>query len=127
MLAVVKRNGSEQAFDASKIVKAVEAAFRDVEHEVSNSAHKLAKSIATIISQIPEKLTVEQIQDLVEDYLMSSHRKDVAREYIRYRYKRQLVRNDDNTSDQAALEVLEGKNEYWKTENSNKTTKQLIN
>ena len=125
MLAVVKRNGSEQAFDASKIVKAVEAAFKDVEHEVSNSAHKLAESIATIISQIPENLTVEQIQDKVEDFLMSSHRKDVAREYIRYRYKRQLVRNDDNTSDQAALEMLEGKNEYWKTENSNKNIKTL--
>ena len=122
MLCVIKRDGSEQAFDASKIVRAVEAAFKDVEGEVSNSAHKLADSIATIISQIPESLTIEQIQSRVEDLLMSSARKDVARAYIEYRYKHDLKRRE-NTTDKTIMEMLAGKSEYWNTENGNKNVK----
>ena len=122
MLSIVKRNGEKQAFDAQKIVKAIEAAFKDVEHEVSNSAHQLAVSIATIIAQIPDTLSVEQIQDRVEDLLMSSHRKDVAKAYIQWRYKRSLIRRE-NTTDKTLMEMLIGKNDYWNDENSNKNAK----
>lgn len=124
---VIKRDGiTEQAFNPEKIVNAICLAFKDIEGEITNSARALAQSIATIISQNQElKLKVEDIQDEVEELLMSSHRKDVAKAYIQWRYRRQLVRNDDNTSDQAALEMLEGKNEYWTTENSNKNVKTL--
>ena len=119
MFSVIKRNGKIEAFDARKIVKAIELAFNDVEHEVSNSAHILAQSIATIISQIPGEMTVEDIQDKVEELLMNSHRKDVAKAYIQWRYKRQLVRRE-NTTDEALLELIAGKNEYWNDENANK-------
>lgn len=119
MNTVIKRTGEIEKFDEKKIVKAIELAFNDVEHEVSQSAHKLAQSIATIISQIPGEMTVEDIQDKVEELLMNSHRKDVARAYIQWRYKRQLVRRE-NTTDKALLELIAGKNEYWNDENANK-------
>ena len=119
MNSVVKRNGEKQAFDAEKIVKAVEAAFNDVEHEITNSAHILAQSIATIISQTPDDLSVEDIQDKVEELLMASHRKDVARAYIQWRYKRSLIRRE-NTPDKDILSLIEGNNAYWNDENANK-------
>ena len=119
MQAVVKRNGEKQAFNAEKIIKAVEAAFNDVENEVSTSAHALAQSIATIISQIPNETSVEDIQDKVEELLMASHRKDVARAYIQWRFKRSLVRRE-NTTDKDILSLIEGKNNYWNDENANK-------
>ena len=122
MLSIVKRNGEKQAFDAQKIIRAIEAAFKDVEQEVSSSAHQLAVSIATIIAQIPDTLSVEQIQDRVEDLLMSSHRKDVAKAYIQWRYKRSLIRRE-NTTDGTLMEMLIGKNEYWNDENANKNAK----
>lgn len=119
MLAVIKRTGEIEKFDEKKIIKAIEAAFNDVEHEITNSAHILAQSIATIISQMPGEMAVEDIQDKVEELLMSSHRKDVAKAYIQWRYKRQLVRRE-NTTDKALLELIAGKNEYWNDENANK-------
>ena len=121
MQFVIKRNGVKQEFDANKIINAIEMAFKDVENEVSDSAHTLATSIAQIISLNPETLTVEQIQDKVEDMLMSSHRKDIARSYIQWRYKRSIIRRE-NTTDKSLIELLYGKNEYWKDENSNKNS-----
>ena len=121
MQHVIKRNGTKQDFDINKIINAIEMAFKDVENEISKSAHKLAISIAQIISIIPETLTVEQIQDKVEDMLMSSHRKDIARAYIQWRYKRSIIRRE-NTTDKSLMELLNGKNEYWKDENSNKNS-----
>ena len=122
MNTIIKRDGSEQVFDSEKIIKAVEAAFRDVENEISTSAHKLAESIAGIISQMKDKMTVEEIQDNVEELLMASHRKDVARAYIRFRYKRELVRHE-NTTDKDLIELINGDSEYWNDENSNKNAK----
>ena len=122
MNTIIKRDGSVQPFNAEKIVKAIEGAFRDVEHDVSHNAHILAKSIATIIGQNPSTLNVEDIQDQVEELLMSSHRKDVAKAYIRYRFGHEVMRQGDST-DKTVIEMLEGKNEYWTTENSNKNVK----
>lgn len=121
MQFVIKRDGTKQEFDVNKIINAVEMAFKDVENEVSGSAHKIAISIAQIISSIPETLTVEQIQDKVEDMLMSLYRKDIARAYIQWRYKRSIIRRE-NTTDKSLMELLYGKNEYWKDENSNKNS-----
>ena len=121
MQFVIKRNGTKQEFDVNKIINAIEMAFKNVENKVSESAHKLATSIAQIISLIPETLTVEQIQDKVEDMLMSSYRKDIARAYIQWRYKRSIIRRE-NTTDKSLMELLYGKNEYWKDENSNKNS-----
>ena len=119
---VIKRDGSEQVFNADKIIKAVEGAFNDVEHEISNSAHQLAVNIAGIVSQMKEKMTVEEIQDSVEELLMSSHRKDVARQYIQYRYSHNL-RRLENTTDKDILELISGNSSYWNDENANKNAK----
>ena len=118
---IIKRNGERQKFDQNKIIKAICAAFKDVEHEITSSAKHLASSIAFIVSQIPETLTVEQVQDKIEELLMCSHRKDVARAYIQWRFKRSIIRRE-NTTDKTLLELLSGKNEYWRDENSNKNS-----
>lgn len=65
---------------------------------------------------------VEDIQDWIEEYLMRSDRLDVAKAYIKYRYKREMVRQS-NTTDKSIKELLEGNNEYWNNENSNKNAK----
>ena len=70
MLEIIKRDGTIQKFDENKIIKAVEAAFKDVKHTISDSDHALAVYIAKSISEIQETLTVEQIQDKVESLLM---------------------------------------------------------
>ncbi len=119
MQTITKRNGETQTFNINKIITAIESAFKDVDNTITQSATTLANSIATIISQNPSSLSVEQIQDMVEDLLMASHRKDVARAYICYRYKRSILRQE-NVTDKTLLQMLKGDNEYWKTENSNK-------
>ena len=119
---IIKRNGEKQAFDKMKIIRAIEASFMDVDHEVSNVAHQLAESIATIISQMPNSMNVEDIQDKVEELLMLSNRKDCARNYVQYRFKRSLMRRE-NTTDKDIISLVEGKNEYWNDENANKNAK----
>ena len=96
MIKVIKRDGREEDFNKQKIVNAVCAAFKDVDGEVSDFARAKANDIATGISKIEDTISVEEIQDLVEDKLMACNRKDVARCYIRYRYKREMLRNQNS-------------------------------
>ena len=121
-MKVIKRDGRKQEFDAKKIESAVSKAFIAVDNELTDADAKKAKEIAGFIADKNENLTVEQIQDIVEDKLMASNRKDVAREYIRYRYKRLLLR-ESNTTDKTIFELLNGTNEYWNSENANKNAK----
>ncbi len=121
-MQVIKRDGRKQKFDKEKIVTAVSKAFISVDGELTDNFKKKAIEIADFIEQLDKTLTVEEIQDIVEDKLMASNRKDVAREYIRYRYKRQLVR-EGNTTDKNIFELLNGTNEYWNSENANKNAK----
>jgi ribonucleoside-triphosphate reductase len=118
MEKVIKRNGKKETFDKNKIYKAVCAAFNDVDNEVTDFAKNKATEISNYISRLNDTMSVEDIQDVVEDKLMSCNRKDVARAYIRYRYKRELVRG--NTTDKSIFELLGGTNEYWNSENANK-------
>ena len=67
-------------------------------------------------------MTVEEIQDEVVNKLMASSRKDVAAKYVEYRYKRKLVR-ESNTTDKTILEIIEGDNDYWNSENSKLASK----
>ena len=122
MKEVVKRNGTVAKFDAHKIVVAIESAFKAVEHQVDASAHEIATSIAEYVASIEETLSVEQIQDIVEDRLMDTPRKAVARAYIRYRYKHEVVRRE-NTTDKSVIELVCGTNDYWNNENANKNAK----
>lgn len=90
MKNVIKRDGTVVSFDGSKIVNAICLAM---ERTVSVD-RALAAHIAERISAIEEDKSVEEIQDLVESCLMASDRKDVAKEYVRYRYKREAIRNN---------------------------------
>lgn len=121
-LKIIKRDGSQVDFDKSKIKKAILKAFIDVDGEESPYAKEKARDIANYIETLNKEMSVENIQDIVEDKLMASSRKDVARAYIQYRLKRSLIR-ESNTTDKNILELLEGNSEYWNTENSNKDAK----
>lgn len=90
MKNVIKRDGTVVSFDGSKIVNAICSAM---ERTVSVD-RALAAHIAERISAIEEDKSVEEIQDLVESCLMASDRKDVAKEYVRYRYKCEAIRNN---------------------------------
>ena len=96
MEKVIKRSGKEEIFDKQKIVNAVCAAFNDVDGEISDFAKMKSLDIANYVSRLENNTSVEDIQDIVEDKLMACNRKDVARSYIRYRYKREMLRNQDS-------------------------------
>lgn len=123
MKTILKRDGRQVEFDKMKIVDAVLASFKEVDGELTDYAYVKAGNIADYIEEIAEEksLTVEEIQDLVEKGLMSTKRKDVARSYIAYRDLRTRIRG--NTIDKQIREIIEGQNEYWNTENSNKNPK----
>lgn len=126
MNKVIKRDGRTVAFDQQKIITAVLNAFKDADKgEISQYAITKAKNIADYIATESEKrsapLTVEEIQNFVEHGLMSTARKDVARNYISYRDDRTRLR--ENTIDKAITEIIEGTSAYWNDENSNKNAK----
>ena len=101
MLLVIKRDGSVTEFNREKIKSAVLAAFEDVDNKISDYAKTKADNIADFVeekaNEANHELNVEEIQDLVENGLMSCKRKDVARAYIQYRYERTKVR-EHNTA-----------------------------
>lgn len=119
-IMIQKRDGRIVPFDKFKIVDAVLAAFKSVDGEISEYAEVKAGNIADYIEEKAEnkQLTIEEIQDYVEHGLSSTKRKDVAKAFIIYREKRNQARG--NIIDDAVMELLNGENEYWKTENSNK-------
>lgn len=101
-LEIVKRDGSHVPFDKEKIVQAILRAFIEVDGIIyeGDTARDIAEEIYVKASQLSENnktLTVENIQNLVEDYLMRSERKDVARAYIRYRFKREAARSYESS------------------------------
>ena len=94
---IVKRDGSEMNFDRTKIVTAVEKALLEVDGnlEYGYLAYNAARSVESYLEYYdPACITVEEIQDLVEQCLIEGPRPDVAKSYIRYRYKRELARNN---------------------------------
>lgn len=92
MKKVIKRDGRKELFNKEKIVRAVELSFEDVEKEISEKAHQKALEIANYISAFEEDMSVEQIQDIVEEKLMASNYKNIARNFITYRYERTKAR-----------------------------------
>ena len=122
-MLVNKRDGRKVPFEKDKITQAVLKAFEEVDGEITPDARRKASDIASSIEGLNRDLDVEEIQDLVEDKLMASKRKDVSRKYIRYRYKKELARCTKNTTDETILEMLGGTSEYWNGENSNKDAK----
>ena len=110
MKLVIKRNGKKVKFDKEKIINAIEKAFLEVDGKVIDKSHQKAREIAGYIENQDKNLSVEEIQDIVEDKLMASNRKDVARAYVRYRYKRELARNDYTELMSGIKEKLSGEN-----------------
>ena len=97
MFYILKRDGVKEEFNPEKIKKAVLAAFKDVDGEITPYAEEKAQNIADYIEGymegIPNELSIKDIQTLVENGLMSCRRKDVARSYIEYRHDRDRIRN----------------------------------
>ena len=122
-MKIIKRDGRKVEFDQSKIKDAILKAFKSVDGEISDYAKIKSGKIAEYIQQISEEreLTIDDIQNLVEKGLMSTKRKDVAKAYISYRQERDRLRG--NLIDKTIKEIVEGENEYWNTENSNKNAK----
>ena len=109
MITVLKRNGDYVPFDKKKILSAINKAFLDVDGRLYET--DTAADIAADIEKDCENkdiISIEQIQDKVEEYLMRSERPDVARAYIRYRYKRQIARQASDTFMKAIGEKLSG-------------------
>ena len=91
-MTVIKRDGRKAKFDKDKIKVAVLKAFIDVDGEETTYAKEKARDIANYIESLDKDMSVEEIQDVVEEKLMASNRKDVARSYIIYRNDRTKVR-----------------------------------
>ena len=94
-MKVIKRDGRTVLFDSSKIVNAVLKAFEEEDEEITPYAKNKAWEIANYVKGLDKDLKVEEIQDIVEEKLMASNRKDVARSYIIYRNERTRIRNQD--------------------------------
>ena len=120
-MVIRKRDGREVEFDENRIRNAIEKAFIEVDGivEVKKNTKEIIDKVCEHISKLNKDLTVEEIQDIVEHKLMTSNRKDVAKAYILYRDKREVVRALKNRDD-SILGIINGTNEYVKTENSNK-------
>ena len=113
MIQILKRDGTLVPFNKDKIIVAINKAFIDVDGTLyeTDTATDIADEIYEIARLLPSKrLTVEDIQDIVEDFLMRSERKDVARAYIRYRYKKEVARNYNNDFIDAIKEKLNATN-----------------
>lgn len=95
MLQVRKRSGILVPFDKERIINAINKAFIEVDGKLyeNDTAEDIADEIKYTAKTSDDIISVEKIQDMVEDYLMKSERRDVAKEYIRYRYKREIARN----------------------------------
>lgn len=115
MLKVIKRDGRSVNFDKNKIKIAVLKAFSDVDGEETSYSKEKARDIANYIEALDKDLNVEEIQDLVEEKLMSSNRKDVARAYVIYRNDRNRIREKNsrlmkNISEKLTASNIENQN-----------------
>ena len=121
-MKIIKRNGSEVAFDITKIIVAITKANEDVDEAdrmTPVQIRRIAESVELQCQKMNRAATVEEIQDMVEHHIMAHGAFEVAKHYITYRYTRSLVRKA-NTTDDKILSLIECNNEEAKQENSNK-------
>lgn len=109
-MEVIKRNGTKQQFDANKIINAIKGAYEDLGKPFDDEAERRAQDIAAHVEKLNRDVAIEEIQDIVENKLMASNCKDVARAYIRYRYKREMARHDYQQFMDAITEKIAAKN-----------------
>ena len=121
-MKIIKRNGSEVIFDINKISNAISAANNEVPSDMRLTQRQIiyaAENVHDRCEDAGHTVTVEEIQDMVEDEIMALDRFEVARKYIIYRYVQSLKRQK-NTTDDKILSLIECNNEDVKQENSNK-------
>ena len=109
---IIKRTGEKVPFDSFKIINAINKAFLDVDGELyeSDTAQDIATEIEKKVENCSREVGVEQIQDWVEEFLMRSERKDVAKAYIRFRYKKEVARDVKDDFIKGIEEKLTAKN-----------------
>lgn len=121
-MKIIKRNGTEVAFDIEKISNAIRGANREVKERERMTEREIvfaSQNVAEACENAGHTVSVEEIQDLVEDEIMALDHYEVARHYIIYRYVQSLKRQK-NTTDDKILSLIECNNEEVKQENSNK-------
>lgn len=120
-MKIIKRNGSEEIFNLNKIVAAVTKANDSAEKQLLSSEQikEIAEYVEYKCNRLGRAVSVEEIQDMVEDQIMATGAFELAKNYVRYRYQRSLVRKA-NTTDNRILSLIECNNEDVKQENSNK-------
>ena len=121
-MKVIKRDGHMVDWCPEKVEIAINKANIEVEEEDQASSTQIKNIIKYIERLNKKRILVEDIQDIIEMKLMSIGKYELAKKYITYRYTRELVRRS-NTTDLAIKELIDGENEYWNTENSNKNAK----
>lgn len=120
-MKIIKRNGAEELFDVKKIINAVsKAAYACDNGRLSaEEIEDIADYVEYKCNKISRAVSVEEVQDMVEDQLMAKGAFEIAKGYVKYRYTRSLVRKS-NTTDNKILSLIECVNEEVKQENSNK-------
>ena len=121
-MKIIKRSGTEVTFDIDKIILAISKANKEVtpnERLSPEQINEIAHNVEEMCQSVNRSLSVEEIQDLVEEQIMNYRAFKVARKYITYRYKRALVRKS-NSTDEQILSLIECNNEEVRQENSNK-------
>lgn len=110
MLQIKKRNGIVVPFDRERIINAINKAFIEVDGELyeDDTANDIADEIKYAVKTSDDVVSVEKIQDMVEDFLMKSERRDVAKAYIRYRYKREIARKGQDDFMKAFFAKVQG-------------------
>ena len=121
-MKVIKRDGAIVDYDREKIRAAIQKANNEVSKKYRATDEEINEIIAYIEDLKKSRILVEDIQDIIEDKLMTLGRHQLAKEYITYRYTRALVRKA-NTTDQSIKELIDGESEYWNNENSNKNAR----
>ncbi len=120
-MRIIKRNSSEEPFNIDKIIGAIKKANKATES--SRLSEEQIRDIAGYVeykcSKMDRAISVEEIQDMVEDQIMAKGAFELAKNYVRYRYTRSLIRSS-NTTDNKILSLIECNNEEAKQENSNK-------
>ena len=121
-MKIIKRSGMEDTFDIKKIEAAIRRANNsviDYEKLTDKQIDEISKNVEVACENMKRSPSVEEIQDMVENQIMNQRAFNVARNYITYRYKQELVRKS-NSTDEQILSLLECNNEEVKQENSNK-------
>ena len=121
-MKIIKRSGEERPFDVTKIENAIRKASQAVDYKDALSEGRIkliADEVAGVCAARDRAMTVEEIQDIVETKIMEMGSPEIAKKYITYRYRRNLLRQA-NTTDKQILSLIECNNEDVKQENSNK-------